>query len=105
MQLPTNCSYQYPIRIMIREITAEMLLWTTIQGGAVRLDPSRTYGKPWYQIGFGKGKFSHHLSDNNILVHFNQADSPLALMFILMYNDVIISHNMEGMPNDTQVTI
>ena len=102
IQLPPGCTINYPIRIVVNELTQDIVEWYELIGGTIS-ESNNEYdwrtGLPIKRkfVQYGSGKNSYHMQDGskNVLLHFNQDDANIALMFIMKFSDIIKSHNIQ----------
>lgn len=85
----------YPITIDISKLTAEMITWAEMQGAEITDDSlhKRTI------VRFANSKASAGVSGNGMRLHFNYSEKNTALLFLLMFDNYVINHNMEELKN------
>jgi hypothetical protein len=93
-----------PCKIVIREITTNMVHWWVTYGGEVMgRDESYTDGRgrtvkaERAYLRMPGNKWCHYHQDGlgHITLHMFQEDSGFAMMFVMKWLDYIIEHNVE----------
>ena len=107
--LPPGCTVSQNIRIVVAELTDDMVQWFVDVGGSVSTDHQyRTYSYPperekiIKRVSYGKGKYCYRLQDgtNGVLLHFQGEDAVVASAFMLRFNNYILSHNFPEFANE-----
>jgi hypothetical protein len=112
--LPPGCTVSQNIRIVIDELTDDMLQWFVDVGGAVTTDHQMAYPRNSFgygkmqpekfvkRVSYGRGKYCYRMQDGsqNILLHFQGEDGAVASAFILRFNESILSHNFPEFTNE-----
>lgn len=82
---------------MLGNLPDEFLTWWTEIGGSIEWIKTYTRTKeiPIPQLRYNKGRPSHKLAGNDeYLVRFRGEDSNTALMLLIKWSELVISHNM-----------
>jgi hypothetical protein len=96
--LPPGCTVNYPITIELEKLNDNMIQWFQEVGGNVKHDDYWDYRgrlvKRLY-VSYGKGKWCHYHQNGTeqVRLHFNGTDGPVATMFLMTFLDQIASHN------------
>jgi hypothetical protein len=112
--LPPGCAVSQNIRIVVRDLTDDMLQWFVDVGGAVTTDHQMAYPRNSFgygkmqpekfvkRVSYGRGKYCYRMQDgsNNILLHFQGEDGMVASAFMLRFNESILSHNFPEFTNE-----
>lgn len=90
MLLPPGCTVTYEIQMSV-DLSVDMIDWL-LDIGAERDEQNR-------KIRYGQGRWSHNFNDfsNITILRFHGNDASIASMFILKFNESIISHNLNDM--------
>ena len=105
--LPRGCAVSHNIRIVVTELTDDMIQWFVDVGGSVTTDHQMAWPRnsPGYgkmqperiikRVSYGRGKYCYRLQDgsNGVLLHFQGEDGMVASAFMLRFNESILSHN------------
>lgn len=85
----------YPITIDISKLTEEMVTWAETQGAEITDDSlhKRTI------VRFSNSKASAYTGMDGMRLHFNYSEKNTALLFLLMFDNYVINHNMEELKN------
>ena len=85
----------YPIRVTVSQLTNDIIEWYDSIGGNIGLD----YHKRKV-IGYGNGKLCHRYAGSpQCLLHFNGEDAGVVTMLLLIFPELIISHNLTEYEN------
>lgn len=98
--LPQGVTLNKEATIQVRNITTDMMTWCEEQGGIVSNKEFVTARGKTIQvpcIQFVGSRPSYHTQDglNNYLIRFRGDDAGTALMFLLKFNELVVSHNMK----------
>ena len=98
IRLPVGCAINYEVTVVVHEMPEEFLTWWEEIGGIV------TYGEYYDAKGrvvqtpflrYGYGRPSHKSAGNpEFLIRFRAEDANVALMMLMRWDNLIISHNM-----------
>lgn len=85
----------YPITIDISKLTEEMVTWAETQGAEIadNLLHKRTI------VRFPNSKASAYMGMGGMRLHFNYSEKNTALLFLLMFDNYVVKHNMEELKN------
>ena len=85
----------YPITIDISKLTEEMITWAETQGAEIadNLLHKRTI------VRFPNSKASAYMGMDGMRLHFNYSEKNTALLFLLMFDNYVVKHNMEELKN------
>ena len=98
ISLPPGCTINYEVTIVVHDMPEEFLDWWKECGGLVEYigyydSKGRIHQAP--VIRYGHGRWSHKSAGNpEFLIRFRAEDANLALMMLMKWNNLIISHNM-----------
>lgn len=101
ISLPPGCTVNYNIRIIVSDLTEEMIEWATMVGATyAEVNEGWSYrGKPATKkvLSFNNAKPSYQLKDGskNVILTFNGSDASTASMFLIKFTNYIISHNLK----------
>jgi len=92
--LPPGCQVSYNIRIVVSQLSDDMVQWFQDIGGKTSIEPTR--------VSYGGGKSSYHMQDNTdrVLLHFQAQDAGMAMAFIIKFNESVVSHNFPEFSNE-----
>ena len=98
--LPPGCTVAYPVQIVVKELTDEMMEWYEMVGGEVIDQHTNTYGRSNKEIvhkmvRYGKAKWCHRFQDGttNVRLNFSGEDAYVASVFLIKFNDDVVNHN------------
>ena len=99
ISLPLGVSINYEVTVVVHEVPEEFLTWWEEIGGLV------SYGEYYNGKGqavrtpylrYGCGRPSHRSAGNpEYLIRFRAEDANVALMMLIKWDNLIISHNMK----------
>jgi hypothetical protein len=98
ISLPPNCTINYEVTIVVHETPKEFLDWWQ------EIDGQVSYGEYYDAKGrvvqtpflrYGVGRLSHKSAGNpEFLIRFRAEDANVALMMLMRWDNLIVSHNM-----------
>lgn len=98
--LPPGCTVNYPIRIFCNTITPEIAEWFELIGGKSGQKGYINYkgqevSELW--VSYSNAKPSSYAQDGtrHARINFNGSDASVAGMFLLKFNDDVVSHNLK----------
>ena len=98
ISLPPNCTINYEVTVVVHEMPKEFLDWWQEIGGLVsHRDYYDAKGRAVRipMIRYGIGRLSHKSAGNpEFSIRFREEDANVALMMLLRWDNLIISHNM-----------
>jgi len=98
IRLPPGCAINYEVTIVVHDMPKEFLTWWQEIGGLLTYDnyydsKGRAVQTPF--LYYGRGRLSHRSAGNpEFLIRFRAEDANVALMMLMRWDNLIISHNM-----------
>lgn len=99
IRLPDGVTINYEVTVVLHEVPEEFLAWWEELGGLI------TYGDYYDAKGrivrtpylrYGQGRLSHRSAGNpEFLIRFRAEDAGVALMMLMKWDNLIVSHNMK----------
>lgn len=103
ISLPPGCTINYEVTVVVHQMPEEFLTWWEEIGGSVTYNDyydskGRVVKIPYLRYGYGR--LSHRSAGNpEFLIRFRAEDANVALMMLLRWDNLIISHNMREVEN------
>jgi len=102
ISLPPGVTINYEVTVIVNELSSAFLAWWKEVGGTIDESNSHYTHNPRGQvvivptIRYGQGRWSHKSAGNDdYLIRFRGEDANVALMMLLTWNNIIVSHNMK----------
>ena len=98
IRLPPGCAINYEVTVVVHEMPEEFLAWWEEVGGLISYGEyydakGRVVQTPYLR--YGAGRYSHKAAGNSeFLIRFRAEDAGVALMMLMRWDNLIISHNM-----------
>lgn len=98
--LPPGCTVSYGIRIVISDLTPAVADWFELIGGKKGETHYFNYrgtkvAIPYVQYGDAKPSSKTQDGTTNFRINFMGKDASVASMFVLKFNELVISHNFK----------
>jgi hypothetical protein len=96
--LPQGVSINYEVTVVVHDMSEDFLSWWEEIGGLVSYGEyydakGRVVQTPYLR--YGHGRLSHRSAGNpEFLIRFRAEDANVALMMLMKWDNLIISHNM-----------
>lgn len=99
ISLPPGCTINYEVTVVVDKMSKEFLAWWQEIGGDVdeKFLGWNKSGKEMLEptVKYGVGRWSHKSAGNDeYLIRFRAEDANVALMMLIKWDNLIISHNM-----------
>jgi hypothetical protein len=98
IKLPPGVSINYEVTVVVHDMSEDFLSWWEEIGGLVSYGEyydakGRVVQTPYLR--YGHGRLSHRSAGNpEFLIRFRAEDANVALMMLMKWDNLIISHNM-----------
>ena len=99
ISLPPGCTVNYEVTIVVHDVDNEefMLWWQEVGGELVYKKDYDRWGREIQTpvLRYGQGRLSHKSAGNpEYLIRFRAEDAGVALMMLMKFDKLVISHNM-----------
>lgn len=99
IRLPPGCTINYEIILVLNDLPTEFLQWWESIGGEVGVNSyynARGTEVSIPIIRYKAGRWSHKMTGNyEYLIRFRSEDANVALMLLMKWDRLVISHNMK----------
>jgi hypothetical protein len=100
ISLPQGVTVNYPVKIIIDQLSIEIFTWFRDIGGKVWVETKpfdrRGIAREEPMVQYGNSKPCYYLQDgsSNVMLNFNGKDASVATMFLLRFDTHVVSHNL-----------
>ena len=97
--LPPGCTVNYEVILTLNSMPEDFLVWFEEVGGKVGLTEwidmrGKSHVTPVVQYGLGRPSHKFNNGTGEYLVRFRSEDAGVALMLLMKWDNLVVSHNM-----------
>lgn len=102
ISLPPGVTVNHHVKLVIDDLTIEIFEWFRDLGARVWVEDwydnkGRKHEQPYIRVGQGKPSYKLQDGSGNVLLDFRSEDASTALMFLMKFDQHVVSHNMKDL--------